>query len=169
MNVHKEMRKQLRLVVKESLEETLLRSIEDKFNKTLDERLTVIDDYVRKELNRQDSRAKAIQGFVVREVQFNISNQLHNAHVTMLAWQEVMQERLEKTASPELSALFSSEEMNKAVDEKKLAVQKRLEEKALADQQLAIKAKEADEINTPSVQPAAVENPPAPTAQTEQS
>lgn len=132
----KDIRKQIRNVFQElapeviskELYQTLQMGLSIEFNAKVDK----IDGFVKEMLNKMDSRAKAIQGFLVQEVQFKIANQIHNQHVTMLAWQELMAERLGVT-----------EEFNKQLDAKKLEIQSRLDAEAQAQQQEAIKAKDS--------------------------
>lgn len=134
----KELRKALRPLVQEMLPELLTKEliaeIDRKLTEDLSGRLTAIDTTVSKEMKRQDDRAKSIQGFLMREVTITISDRLHNANVTMLAWQELMQDKLG------LSTLEAVEAFNKELDARKLAINERLKAEAVAKQQATIDA-----------------------------
>lgn len=139
----KDIRKQLRNVAQELLpavmldvmSSALMKSVSETLDATLNQRIDMINTYCKTSLEEQDKRAKSIQGFLLREVKFNIANQLHNMEVTLLAWEELMQEKL-----------GMPEDFNAALDEKKKQIQQKLEAEAVAAQQLAIKAKEANEM-----------------------
>lgn len=57
-------------------------------------RLDKIEEFVKKSLGEQGERSKVIHGFIVREVQYNIANQLWNMNVTMDAFLEVIQDHV---------------------------------------------------------------------------
>lgn len=85
----------------------------------LNPRLDSIEKFCQDSLNAQNERAKAVQGFVVREVQFKIANQLHNMQITMDAFVEVMAE----------SGLTIADLASK-IDSKKVEVAERMQKAA---------------------------------------
>ncbi len=145
--IRKQQRNAIQGLLPELLSKELIAAIDDKLTKQGNERLGSIEQFVRGELARQDKRAKDIQGFLVREVMGKISDDLHNANITMLAWQEVMQTRLGVT---------DFAEFNKEVDAAKLRAQAKLNAAAEAKQQeaMAPKAPPAEALATEATPPA---------------
>lgn len=183
MSNPKELRKQLRNVVQEQLPELLKTEVIEAIDKKLTEdennRLTKVEDFVKTELKKMNDRAKEIHGFMIREVAVKISNQMHNATITMLAWQELVQVKLSKAdeylgllvdANPgeertalraQLSELFgNTEEFNKELDNLKLEVNAKLEAEAVAKQQESLKQEQtAQQIEEPPVSSEPAQSP----------
>lgn len=168
----KDLRKQLRNVVQEQiagvLNNELVSAVFEKLSglvkqgveanaKTMNERLDKIEEFCRKNLKEQNDRSRAIQGFLMQTVQHNMDNQLHNMYVTMLAWQEVMAEKL-----------GASEEFNKQIDERKKAIAERLQKEHEEKMQKAIEEKKAAEEKQAAEQKASEEQKPAEQPQPEQ-
>lgn len=134
----KELRKQLRNVVQAELPEVikseLYMDLHKQLTEALNKRLDSIEEFCQKSLKAQDDRAKAVQGFIVREVKVEILNRLHNMDVTMRAWQEVM-----------ASKLGDIQELNAQIDAKKVEINSQLEKEALEAQQKAISGKSSEE------------------------
>lgn len=87
-------------------------------------RLDKIEEFVKTTLTEQENRSKAIHGFVVREVQYNIANKMFNFSVTMDAFVEVMKE-----------AGLPIENFGQKLDDKKIEIANRLQK--LAEDQMA--------------------------------
>jgi tetrahydromethanopterin S-methyltransferase subunit B len=131
----KTIRKQIRNVFQELapgiITQELYKDLQRGLSIELNAKVDKIETLVKETLNKMDTRAKAIQGFLVQEVQFKIANQIHNQHVTMIAWQELMAEKVGDV-----------QEFNKKLDAKKQEIQARLDAESLAQQQAAIKGSE---------------------------
>lgn len=140
-----------------------------------DRRLDALEENVKGQMTKMNERSRAIEGFLMREVKVDIFEKQHNMLITMLAWQDVMQERLNRTADllyslaelnadrlkplePEtqdglresmrlgLNSLFGDrEEFNAAIDRRKLEVKLHLEQEAEARMNKAIADRQAAE------------------------
>ncbi len=60
------------------------------FQKSIDERLDGIEDYVKGQLQKIDKRNTSVQGWLVNEVKVNLQNELFNATCTVDAVVEVL-------------------------------------------------------------------------------
>ncbi len=138
-NKVKELRGQVRIAVKESLPEVLAIELIGAITKKLTDaqnvhhdgmmtrlnaRLDAIETDCKAALQKQDARAKAVQGFLVQSAQKDLNDRLYNAEITMTAWEEVMMEKL-----------GNKEELDALVDAKKKEVNARYVAKAEAEMQ----------------------------------
>lgn len=139
----KDIRKQVRNVAQEIMPEIFsneaVAALDKKLSGEIGERLDRVEKYVKETLTSIDTRTRNIQGFLLRDVAREVSDKLHNANVTLLAWQELMQEKL-------VQLNVTGDAFNKELDERKVAVQQRLEAEAVARQQEKIKAVEAQKV-----------------------
>ena len=84
-------------------------------------KLDAVEEFVKKTLGEQGERNRAIHGFLVREVQYNIANQLWNMSVTMDAFLELMKEHN-----------VQIENFSEKLDAKKTEIQNRKQKEAEA-------------------------------------
>lgn len=139
----KKIRGQVRQVVQEILPDVLtaelvgaiekgLSGIQKTSNEALNalvvERLDRIEKECLATMKRQDERARAVQGFLVQSAVNDLNNFVRNVHVTMLAWEELMGEKL---------GGVDKAEFDKQIDERKKTIsaklQKEHEEKMAAN------------------------------------
>lgn len=122
-NQVKQIRGQVRQIVKEIIDDVLRTELVETARKevatAMNARLDTIEKFCQGQLEKQDKRAKNIQAFLTREVTYGLQNDKHNMWVTMLAWQEVMAERL-----------GIPEELGALIDARKKIVHARLEKEA---------------------------------------
>lgn len=95
-------------------------------------RLDAIEDFCQKNLTQQNERSKNIQGWIVRTVQFDIANQLHNMQITMDAFINVL------TAEG-----IAVADLDKKIDAQKVVVSARLQAAAEERMKQAMAEKEA--------------------------
>lgn len=130
----KDLRKQLRNVVQEIIGDIVTSEIvvaaqkvltdtqtafQEAQQKYLTERLDHVEKVCNDSLKKQDTRARAVQGFLVQSSMQELNNFIQNTHVTMLAWQEIVGEKLGAT-----------EELNKEIDSRKAVITARLQKEA---------------------------------------
>ena|ERR1051326_544707 len=160
----KSLQKQVRRVVREELPEIFqtetVSAIGKEVHKKTDEKLTMISDNVTKELKRQDEQTKTFRGMLMRDTGLQVSTELLNVTTTLLAWQELLSERL---------GITDKDAFLKQIEEKKTEIMKKLEEESKAREEAAAAAaaKEKEEKekaaatapSTESVAPAAEATP----------
>lgn len=66
------------------------KTFNETLSKVLTQRLDTIEADCKAALDKQDKRARAVQGFLVQGAQKEINEHVHNIHVTLLAWEELM-------------------------------------------------------------------------------
>ncbi len=118
---------------------------------TLITRLDHIEKLVNASLKESDKRARAVQGFLVQGAVKEINEYLFNAHVSMVAWEEIMADKIGNT-----------DEFNAAVDARKKTVAERItkeREEAMAKRIASQAAPAPEPTPEPTPEPAATEAP----------
>lgn len=160
MSNPKELRKQLRNVIQDlaptlitnELVETINKQVLElqktsslNLDKALSDRLDRIEKEVHRVLLDQDKRARAVQGFLVQSALKEVNEFIHNTHITMLAWQEVMTDKLGAT-----------EDLNAQIDARKGVIAARIQ----AEKEAAMAARlEASKAAAAAEQEAKTETP----------
>lgn len=85
-------------------------------SKLISSKLETIEQDCKASLEKQDKRARAVQGFLVQNAQKEINDHVHNIHVTLLAWEELMTQKIYNT----------NELLSSLTDENKATVQAEL-------------------------------------------
>lgn len=111
-------------------------------------RLTSMENYVKEQLAKMADQQRKINGFVVGEVKYTISNELEDAKVTREALLEVLNEKLGVEGFAALIEARKPETRKRLVAEAE-ARMKEAQEKARAEAEAADQAKAASEQKAP--------------------
>lgn len=158
MSDAKMLRKQIKNVLQEVGKELVTSEVGSAVEKNLLEsmnaRLDNIDKYCQQSLEKQDKRARAIQSFILQEVQVKIQNDIFNASCTVDAIVEVLAES--GVVVEGFAAKVDAKKLEVA-ERRKQAAAKAMEESAEAKIAEAKAAQEA--AAAPAEQPQVAEAP----------
>lgn len=124
------LRKQVRNVALETLPNVLkdesVKEINKSLNQLIGSKLDVLSDNVTKEVEKIDKQTQTFRGMIFRDASLQISRELANINLTMLAWQKIITEYV---------GVEDIADFEKKVSEKKLELEKQLEAEAKVKQE----------------------------------